>query len=89
MNPTSRPVDERLADIVEWGRRIESYAYGLDFAQFSASTMELRAAYRTRNRLIHGYGSVNLQVLWEAATVSVPAILRAAEAARSASEADE
>jgi uncharacterized protein with HEPN domain len=37
---------------------------------------ELAKAYAMRNRLAHGYDALDLGLLWEAATVSVPALLQ-------------
>lgn len=41
--------------------------------------LELSAAYRTRNRLIHGYGSVNLGTVWEAVLEPLPRLIAAAK----------
>src|SRR2546427_5019258 len=35
----------------------------------------------TRNRIIHGYDTVNYDVVWEIATVEMPALVRALERA--------
>lgn len=35
----------------------------------------LSAAYRTRNRTAHGYGSIDLQAIWRSATVASPEIV--------------
>jgi len=40
--------------------------------------LELSAAYRTRNRLIHGYGSVNLGTVWETVSDPLPRLVRGA-----------
>lgn len=37
--------------------------------------LQLAEAYRSRNRTAHGYGSVNLQIVWASATVSAPALV--------------
>lgn len=34
--------------------------------------LELRQAYRARNRTAHGYGSVNLETVWRSATEAAP-----------------
>jgi uncharacterized protein with HEPN domain len=41
--------------------------------------LDLKAAYNARNRLSHGYHSIDYVVLWNTATISVPAATRAAE----------
>ena len=43
--------------------------------------LDLRAAASTRNRLIHGYFDINLDLLWLAASASVPPLVRAAASA--------
>ncbi|MGN6585438.1 MAG: HepT-like ribonuclease domain-containing protein [Rhizobiaceae bacterium] len=42
---------------------------------------ELAKAYAMRNRLAHGYDALDLGLLWEAATVSVPIFVRQAHSA--------
>lgn len=39
--------------------------------------IELEAAYRARNRLSHGYDTVDVAIVWPAATQSVPQLVRA------------
>jgi uncharacterized protein with HEPN domain len=41
--------------------------------------LKLRGASRFRNRLSHGYYSINLSVLWDTITTSVPATVAAAK----------
>jgi uncharacterized protein with HEPN domain len=43
------------------------------------SALELVKAYGMRNRLAHDYGGIDLGVVWLAATVSVPNMVRAAK----------
>jgi uncharacterized protein with HEPN domain len=40
--------------------------------------LQLKAAYRSRNRLSHGYYSIDLVLLWNTAAVSVPTTVEAA-----------
>ena len=40
--------------------------------------LELRQAYRARNRTAHGYGSVNLETVWRSATEAAPRMAAAA-----------
>jgi uncharacterized protein with HEPN domain len=40
---------------------------------------ELAKAYAMRNRLAHGYDALDLGLLWEAATASVPVFVRQAQ----------
>ena len=40
----------------------------------------LKAAYLTRNRLAHGYADIIPRVLWDTATISVPALAAAVQA---------
>jgi uncharacterized protein with HEPN domain len=40
--------------------------------------LELRQAYRARNRTAHGYGSVNLETVWRSATDAAPRMATAA-----------
>jgi uncharacterized protein with HEPN domain len=40
---------------------------------------ELAKAYAMRNRLAHGYDALDLGLLWEAATVSVPLFVQQAQ----------
>lgn len=58
------------------GRLIEAYP---EFAQ-NHPQLDLRSARDTRNRLAHGYFSVNLDTLWDTVKIDVPALI--AEAAR-------
>jgi uncharacterized protein with HEPN domain len=37
--------------------------------------LQLAEAYRTRNRLSHGYDSIDWEVLWDTGTVHVPFLL--------------
>ena len=41
--------------------------------------LELRQAYRARNRTAHGYGSINLDTIWRSAIDAAPRIASAAE----------
>jgi len=41
--------------------------------------LELAAAYRAQNRTSHGYGSVDLAVIWRTATVDCPAMVAKVE----------
>jgi uncharacterized protein with HEPN domain len=41
--------------------------------------LELQAARATRNRIAHGFFDLNLDILWDTARTSVPAMIRAAE----------
>ena len=41
--------------------------------------LKLSAAYRARNRISHGYGSINQQIVWITASDSVPEIAAAAK----------
>ena len=40
--------------------------------------LELRQAYRARNRTAHGYGSVNIETIWRSAIDAVPRMVAAA-----------
>jgi uncharacterized protein with HEPN domain len=40
--------------------------------------LELRQAYRARNRTAHGYGSINLETVWRSATEAAPRMAAAA-----------
>jgi uncharacterized protein with HEPN domain len=42
--------------------------------------LQLASAYAMRNRISHGYASIDLGVVWQTATVSVPLLVNAAEA---------
>jgi uncharacterized protein with HEPN domain len=44
--------------------------------------LELRQAYRARNRTAHGYGSVNLETVWRSATIAMPRMAAAARRVR-------
>lgn len=44
--------------------------------------LQLAKAYGMRNRLAHDYGGIDYGVVWQAATVSVPALVEAARRAR-------
>lgn len=46
--------------------------------------LELSKAYAMRNRLSHGYFTIDVGVVWRAATVSVPALVEKARQARDA-----
>lgn len=50
-------------------------------AEFEAKHREiaLSAAYRARNRLAHGYFSIDQAVVWHTITVSMPQIVEAAQ----------
>jgi uncharacterized protein with HEPN domain len=48
--------------------------------------IELSKAYAMRNRIAHGYSELDVGVLWQAATVSVPALLSAVRTAIDASQ---
>ena len=37
--------------------------------------LELEAAYRARNRLSHGYDTIDMTIVWPAATISVPELV--------------
>lgn len=37
--------------------------------------VQLRQAYQMRNRLAHGYGSIDLDVIWSAALGSIPELM--------------
>jgi uncharacterized protein with HEPN domain len=50
--------------------------------------LELPAARAMRNRLSHGYFAIDVQVVWDTATVDVPKIVAAARAALSAETTD-
>ena len=45
-----------------------------DFAN-AHPEIELAEAYRTRNRLSHGYDTIDWSVLWDTATVYVPPLI--------------
>lgn len=44
--------------------------------------IELRQAYRARNRTAHGYGSVDVRAVWQSATISAPRLAAAAQKIR-------
>ncbi len=45
-----------------------------DFAE-AHPELELAAAYRARNRLSHGYDTIDMTIVWPAATISVPELV--------------
>jgi uncharacterized protein with HEPN domain len=47
--------------------------------QIEHPDLELAAARAMRNRLSHGYFDIDPQVLWDTATIDLPAIVRAAQ----------
>jgi len=53
-------------------------AIGRHYPQFAADhpELELEAAYRARNRLSHGYDTIDIAIVWPSATDSVPAMVR-------------
>ncbi len=62
-------VGEAAKDILEADPEFDS----------SHSDLKLKLAARSRDRLAHGYRSVDLNVLWNTATVSIPATTTAAK----------
>lgn len=45
--------------------------------------IELELAYRARNRLAHGYDTIDLAIVWPAAVTSVPALVKSVRSALS------
>jgi len=46
--------------------------------------MQLRQARRSRDRLAHGYYHVDLAIIWQTATESIPRLIEAAKVAKAA-----
>ena len=54
-----------------------------------SSLRQFRLAYEMRNRLTHGYPGIDLQVLWNTAHLSVPALIEAARSLQQAVPRDD
>ncbi|WP_309084856.1 HepT-like ribonuclease domain-containing protein [Chelativorans sp.] len=75
--------DDLAADVVCWCLRCIGEAAGALYRSNATlrsfdPALDLVKAYGMRNRLAHDYGGIDLGVVWQAATVSVPAMVLAA-----------
>jgi len=76
--------DERISDAACWCMICIGEAAGRirqlrpDFSDRHPD-FELAKAYAMRNRLAHGYDALDLGLLWEAATTSVPTFVQQAQ----------
>ncbi|MCV0396782.1 MAG: DUF86 domain-containing protein [Rhizobiaceae bacterium] len=115
MASESRTVAERIADILDWGARLERVMASTsrdrfaddEIAQLAAAKcieaigeaagglpkrdpsiaarhpdLALAEAYRMRNRLSHGYHSIDWATVWDTATIYVPKLLVAVRTIR-------
>lgn len=72
--------DQTAADAVCWCIGCIGEAAGAIRRQWpdlesKLPALELGNAYAMRNRIMHGYASVDLRVVWRAATISVPRLV--------------
>lgn len=75
--------DQRTCDAVCWcitcmgeaaGKLLQRYPH----LRESGAELSLANAYAMRNRIAHGYFSIDLGIVWRAATESVPSMVSAA-----------
>jgi uncharacterized protein with HEPN domain len=64
----------RLRHILDAAKRIATFIEGADQSAFLSNPMMQDAVIR--NRLVHGYFDVDLRIVWQTATDSIPAFAR-------------
>jgi uncharacterized protein with HEPN domain len=64
----------RLRHILDAAKRIAAFIEGAEQSAFLSNPMMQDAVIR--NRLVHGYFDVDLRIVWQTATDSIPAFAR-------------
>ena len=74
--------DPKTADAVLFRLTVCGEAAGALSQEFKDShpDLPLRKMTDMRNRIVHGYGSVDLEIVWDTITTDIPPLIKALEA---------
>lgn len=70
--------DQMLKDAVHWKIHVIGEAIGNLSESFRRTHHDIpwREARAVRNRIVHGYDTIDEVIIWEVATISIPEMLR-------------